>query len=74
MVADLGCGPGYFTVALAELVGPQGRVFAVDSDEKAIRALKMKADGRGFHSIEAHASSPRLLSRRLLSQTLRPKL
>jgi ubiquinone/menaquinone biosynthesis C-methylase UbiE len=62
MVADLGCGPGYFTVALAELVGPQGRVFAVDSDEKAIRALKMKADGRGCHNIEAHASSASDLS------------
>jgi ubiquinone/menaquinone biosynthesis C-methylase UbiE len=56
VVADLGCGPGYFTVALSELVGPQGRVFAVDSDEKAIRALKMKADGRGCHNIDAYAS------------------
>jgi ubiquinone/menaquinone biosynthesis C-methylase UbiE len=48
--------------SLSELVGPQGRVFAVDSDEKAIRALKMKADGRGCHNIEAHASSASDLS------------
>jgi len=27
---DLGCGPGYFTLGLARLVGPQGRVSTVD--------------------------------------------
>jgi ubiquinone/menaquinone biosynthesis C-methylase UbiE len=57
LVADLGCGPGYYTLALAECVGPEGRVYAVDSDEKAIRALEEKADRRGYHNIEAHASS-----------------
>ena len=62
VVADLGCGPGYYTLALAELVGTEGRVYAVDSDEKAIRALEKKADKRGYHNIEAHASSPSDLS------------
>jgi arsenite methyltransferase len=32
-VADLGAGGGYFTFPLAEAVGPQGRVYAVDIDE-----------------------------------------
>jgi ubiquinone/menaquinone biosynthesis C-methylase UbiE len=62
MVADLGCGPGYYTLALAECVGPEGRVYAVDSDEKAIRALEKKANKRGYHNIEAHASSASDLS------------
>jgi ubiquinone/menaquinone biosynthesis C-methylase UbiE len=62
VVADLGCGPGYYTLALAESVGPEGRVYAVDSDEKAIRALEKKADNRGYHNIEAHASSASDLS------------
>ena len=31
-VADLGAGPGYFTFRLARAVGPQGRVYAVDTD------------------------------------------
>lgn len=57
VVADLGCGPGYYTFALAECVGSEGRVYAVDSDEKAIRAVEKKADKRGCHNIEAHASS-----------------
>jgi len=57
VIADLGCGPGFYTLALAECVGPKGRVYAVDSDEKAIRALEKKAEERGYHNIEAHASS-----------------
>ncbi|MGB7054917.1 MAG: class I SAM-dependent methyltransferase [bacterium] len=61
-VADLGCGPGFFTFALAESVGPKGQVYAVDSDEKAIRAVKSKAAKRKYHSIEAHASSAADLS------------
>ena len=62
VVADLGCGPGYYTLALAERVGPEGKVYAVDSDEKAIRALEEKANKRGYHNIEAHASSASDLS------------
>ena len=29
VVADIGCGTGFFTVPLAALVGPKGQVFAV---------------------------------------------
>lgn len=36
MVADLGCGPGTDLVALAEAVGPTGRVVGVDHDDSAI--------------------------------------
>jgi ubiquinone/menaquinone biosynthesis C-methylase UbiE len=61
-VADLGCGPGFYTLALAESVGPEGRVYAVDSDERAIRAVERKAARRGCHSIEAHVSSAGNLS------------
>ena len=56
-VADLGCGPGYYTLALAECVGPEGRVYAVDSDEKAVQALEKKAAKLGILNVEAHASS-----------------
>jgi ubiquinone/menaquinone biosynthesis C-methylase UbiE len=55
--ADLGCGPGYYTLALAEYVGPEGKVHAVDVDEKPVRALGKKARERGFRNIEAHVSS-----------------
>lgn len=42
--ADLGAGRGTFTEALAELLGPDARVLAVDTDPKAVRALSRLAD------------------------------
>jgi ubiquinone/menaquinone biosynthesis C-methylase UbiE len=38
--ADLGAGTGAFTLALAELVGPEGDVIAVDRDRGALRDLE----------------------------------
>jgi SAM-dependent methyltransferase len=57
VVADLGCGSGYYTLALAELVGPTGKVYAVDLDKKAIRALSKRAEKDGYKNIEAQATS-----------------
>ncbi len=57
VVADLGCGSGYYTIALAELVGPEGKVYAVDLGKGCIRALEKKATKGGYRNIEAHASS-----------------
>ena len=42
VAADLGCGPGYFTIPMAELVGEGGKVYAVDSDAKSIQKLRQK--------------------------------
>lgn len=57
VVADLGCGSGYYTLALAELVGSEGKVYAVDLDRKCIRALEKRADKSGCRNIEARAVS-----------------
>jgi len=62
VVADIGCGPGYYTLALAECVGPEGRVYAVDFKENYIRELEKRAGERGYHNIEAHATSASDLS------------
>src|SRR5215210_6827512 len=37
--ADLGAGTGNFSWVLAELIGPQGTIYAIDRDAKAIRQL-----------------------------------
>ncbi len=57
VVADLGCGSGYYTLALAELVGPKGKVYAVDLGRNCIRGLEKKAKKDGCHNIEVYASS-----------------
>ena len=62
VVADLGCGSGYYTLPLAECVGPEGKVYAVDLDKKCIRALEKKAAKSGYSNIEAHTSSASDLS------------
>jgi len=36
-VLDLGCGPGFVTLELAERVGPKGTVLAVDGGMSGLR-------------------------------------
>lgn len=50
-VADVGCGPGHFTIPIAEAVGPEGKVYAADSDPRSIEALKTKSKEKGFQNI-----------------------
>jgi ubiquinone/menaquinone biosynthesis C-methylase UbiE len=38
-VLDLGCGPGFWTLPLAEIVGPSGRVWALDVSQELLDAL-----------------------------------
>ncbi len=62
VVADLGCATGYYTLALADSVGPEGKVYAVDLNKKCIRALEKKVEKGGYRNIEAHVSSAADLS------------
>ncbi len=62
VVADLGCASGYSTFALADSVGPEGKVYAVDLNKKNIRALEKKVKKGGYRNIESHASSAADLS------------
>jgi ubiquinone/menaquinone biosynthesis C-methylase UbiE len=39
-VLDVGCGRGGFTVAAAEMVGPEGKVFALDVHPLAIKLVR----------------------------------
>ena len=47
-VIDVGCGPGYFTTALAGLVGPQGRVLAADIRPGMLQAARQSAQRSGM--------------------------
>jgi predicted methyltransferase len=50
-VADVGAGDGFFTSRLARAVGPDGRVFAVDIDEKALERLRKRLDDDGIRNV-----------------------
>lgn len=41
-VCDMGCGNGYHTLPMAEKVGPEGKVFAVDVQPEMIDLLKQR--------------------------------
>ena len=44
-VLDLGCGPGFFSVDIAQMVGKSGRVIASDLQEGMLRKLGDKIQG-----------------------------
>lgn len=51
-VADLGSGPGYFTMLLAQAVGPEGRVIALDVDGDSLSELEARAGARNLKNIQ----------------------
>jgi ubiquinone/menaquinone biosynthesis C-methylase UbiE len=51
-VLDFGCGPGGFSLAAAHLVGPEGRVFAVDINPLALRSVQRSAARQGLNNIQ----------------------
>jgi SAM-dependent methyltransferase len=53
-VIDLGAGPGYAATDLAEIVGPTGKVVAVERSANFARALRGRCQARGLTNIEVH--------------------
>jgi SAM-dependent methyltransferase len=49
---DIGCGPGYASIDLAEIVGPSGRVVAIDRSRRFLDALEATRVRRGLDNIE----------------------
>ena len=49
---DVGCGPGYASLDLAEMVGPSGRILAIDRSRRFLDALEAARRGRGLDHIE----------------------
>ena len=46
-IIDVGCGPGYAAFDLVDLVGPRGRVIAVDQSEPFLAHLRARARALG---------------------------
>ena len=51
-VADIGAGGGYFTFRLAEAVGGDGIVYAVDVDEDMTSYLEKRATEEGYANVK----------------------
>jgi SAM-dependent methyltransferase len=49
---DLGCGPGYASLDLARIVGPEGRVVAIDRSRRFLDALEGAARRGGRRNIQ----------------------
>ena len=57
-VADIGAGEGWFSFYLADAVGPDGRVYAVDVDPTAVKAVEDEAKRRGYANVVAVLAKP----------------
>jgi len=50
-VLDIGCGMGYFSIPLAQLVGSSGSVTCIDLQQHMLDATKQRAEGAGVGGI-----------------------
>ena len=48
---DIGCGDGFFTIPAARIVGENGKVYALDIENNAIRAIEDRARKEGLKNI-----------------------
>jgi ubiquinone/menaquinone biosynthesis C-methylase UbiE len=51
-IADVGAGTGYFSLPLADAVGPQGKVYAVDAQNEMLMLLKQKLVEAAISNVE----------------------
>jgi len=51
VVADVGAGPGFWTLRLARAVGPAGRVYAVDPEPVMLDALRARLGRTGVGNV-----------------------
>ena len=50
-VLDFGCGKGNYTIPAARLVGEEGRVYALDKDERVLDKLMQRGESEGLSNI-----------------------
>ena len=50
-VLDVGCGPGFFSIEIAKMVGETGKVIAVDLQDGMLQKLKRKINNTSLKNI-----------------------
>ena len=56
-VADIGAGGGFFTIRLAQRVGPNGKVYAQDIQQPMLEAIKRRVTREGLQNVEPRLST-----------------
>ena len=56
-VLDIGCGPGFFTMDMAEMVGETGRVIASDLQEVMLDKIRYKGQGTKYKDMRCLMST-----------------
>ena len=51
VIADVGAGPGFWTLPLARRVGPRGHVFALDPEPAALAVLRRRLANAGVRNV-----------------------
>ena len=52
-VLEVGCGPGFFTIPAAKIVGEAGYVYAVDINPAAVKHVNRKIIREGLKNVES---------------------
>jgi ubiquinone/menaquinone biosynthesis C-methylase UbiE len=59
-VLDFGCGVGHYTIPAAKIVGNNGIIYAIDSEEHALKELHQKANAHKLTNIRIIKTSGRV--------------
>jgi ubiquinone/menaquinone biosynthesis C-methylase UbiE len=51
-VVEVGCGPGFFTIPAAKMVGENGLIYAIDINHRAIKRVEEKMRKYGVDNIK----------------------
>ncbi len=63
VVADFGCGAGYFSLAAAKIVGASGKVYSIDIQDAKLAATASAASGHNLRNIQTlHADLEKTLN------------
>jgi len=63
-VLEVGCGPGFFTIPAAKIVGKEGLIYAIDVNPRAVKKVEEKMRKYGINNISpilgnaAHSGLP----------------
>src|SRR5215472_18393234 len=53
-ILDIGAGPGYAAIDLAEIVGPTGQVVALERSQNFVRAMETTCRARSLANVKIH--------------------